>query len=983
MSKISHKAHSGLTRLLLTSAAASALTLAVAAPVMAQSRTPATAAAPSAPTQTAMQTPMQTRGELVPVQTFTLPNGLSVVFHIDRSDPVTAVVLAAHVGSARETPGRTGFAHMFEHLFFLNSENLGPGGLDKLSSRVGGNGANGSTNRDATDYLQTVPNDALEKMIWAEADKLGYFINTVTDPVLAKEKQVVKNEKRQSYDNRPYGHTMSVIMGALYPADHPYNWPVIGSLADLDAATLEDVRDFYRRWYTPNNTTLVIAGDFDPVQARAWVEKYFGEIPRGAEAERAAPRPAPLAQTLRLMHEDNFATLPELTLAYPAVARSSADAAALEVLAQYLTNGKDAPLNTVLIDDQKLTSNVGAYLDAGQIAGAFMLYVRAFDGRDLDTVQAALDQGFARFEAEGVNPETLQRIKTMREAAAYAGLGEVLSKGRALARNDATMGDPTYMDTSLAQLRAVTPADVMRVYRQYVAGRPHVVTSFVPKGHPDLALTGSTVATVVEEPIVEGAEAAIDPTAGQVTYAPTPSSFDRKIEPPYGPAPVVVPPILWTASPANGLKVSGIQNTELPLASFQLSIDGGRLLDNPQKPGAASLMARMLDRGTARRTPAELENAFKSLGATISVDASSERFLISGTTLARNLKPTLDLVTEMLVEPRLDPEELSLARAAALSDLQASRAQPTALASRVMNLVTYGPDHILSRNGLGTETSIAALGLDDLKTYLAALSPDHARLRIVGDVSPADATAAIADLTTRWTASPTTRATTIPAYPMPSRPARSAVYFYDVPGAKQSVLMFGYPALRRADADFYPARALNYRLGGGGFASQLTQEMREAKGYTYGVSTAFTGGRQIGDFALSSSVRSNVTLEAATLARDIVRDYGAGYTPQDLELTRGALSKSRARAFESAQAKLGVLEAVGDYGLPADYLSTEAKVIDNLSVEQIKALAARWINTDAMIYVVVGDAATQASRLTALGYGEPILINDAVAAADR
>ena len=218
---------------------------------------------------------------------------------------------------------------------------------------------------------------------------------------------------------------------------------------------------------------------------------------------------------------------------------------------------------------------------------------------------------------------------------------------------------------------------------------------------------------------------------------------------------------------------------------------------------------------------------------------------------------------------------------------------------------------------------------------------------------------------------------------MPSRPARSAVYFYDVPGAKQSVLMFGYPALRRADADFYPARALNYRLGGGGFASQLTQEMREAKGYTYGVSTAFTGGRQIGNFALSSSVRSNVTLEAATLARDIVRDYGAGYTPQDLELTRGALSKSRARAFESAQAKLGVLEAIGDYGLPADYLSTEAKVIDSLSVEQIKALAARWINTDAMIYVVVGDAATQASRLTALGYGEPILINDAVAAADR
>ncbi|MGB7841607.1 MAG: pitrilysin family protein, partial [Salinimicrobium sp.] len=279
----------------------------------------------------------------VDYETFTLDNGLQVIFHVDRSDPVVAVALTSHVGSAREKSGRTGFAHLFEHLLFLESENLGKGGLDKLSARVGGSGANGSTSRDRTNYFQTVPNDALEKMIWAEADKLGYFINTVTEPVLAKEKQVVKNEKRQSVDNRPYGATMYVIDKNLYPEGHPYNWQVIGSLEDLQNATLQDVKDFYNRWYVPNNVILTIAGDFDKLQARQWVEKYFGEIPRGPEVEPLAKQPTHLEQTKSLYYEDNFARLPELTLTWPSVPSYDEDSYALEVLANYLSEGKNAP----------------------------------------------------------------------------------------------------------------------------------------------------------------------------------------------------------------------------------------------------------------------------------------------------------------------------------------------------------------------------------------------------------------------------------------------------------------------------------------------------------------------------------------------------------------------------------------------------------------------------------------------------------------
>ncbi len=918
---------------------------------------------------------------LMPVEEYRLDNGLKVIFHIDRSDPVVAVVLAAHVGSASELPGRTGFAHLFEHLFFLDSENLGPGGLDAMSARIGGSGANGSTSRDITDYLQTVPNDALEKMIWAEADKLGYFINTVTDAVLAKEKQVVKNEKRQSVDNQPYGHTHTVIPAALYPSDHPYSWSVIGSLADLDAATLDDVRGFYAEHYTPQNTALVIAGDFDPAQAREWVQKYFGEIPGGAPERGPQARPADLRETVSLYHEDNFARLPELTLVWPTVPRLHPDEQALDVLQELLTDGKESPLTAVLVDEQTLSDEVTAYSQNGRIAGEAYFVVRAFDGTDLDRVRAAVDAGFARFERDGVDPEALERIKTMREANFYGRLGSVLQKASSLARYDLFSGTSDYADRELAALRAVTAEDVMRVYRTYIQDRPHVATSFVPRGQVALALEGSTQAEVVIEPIIQGAEAAFDPETGQgVEVARTPSSFDRSQEPPSGSTPVVTVPAIWDARLANGLTVMGIHDAEVPLASFELSFDGGRLFDDIERPGAAYLLSQLMDRGTADRTPAELENALKSLGATISVRAEDERFVISGRTLARNFAPTLELVEEMLLRPRWDETELALAKAATTARIQAARAQPNARATRVMDLVTYGEEHILSGSVLGTESSVAALTMDDLKRYMSqALTPVNGRLRVVGDVDPPQVMAAVRVLDSAWTAA---GPVSIPSWPRPAPPEASRVYFYDMPGASQSILMFGYPALTRADPDFFAATMMNYRLGGGGFASRLTQQLREGQGYTYGVRTGFSGGRDFGNFSLSSGVRANVTLEAATLARDIMRDFGPTFTAEDLEVTQSFLIKSRARSFETAGAKLGLLANIGDYHLPRDYVAREQAQIEALTVERIRDLAARNLRTDAMTYVVVGDGATQAERLEALGYGAPVMMNEALEAAE-
>src|SRR6056297_3645989 len=417
----------------------------------------------------------------VDYEKFTLDNGLEVIFHKDDSDPVTAVALTFHVGSARELPGRTGFAHLFEHLLFLESENLGKGGLDQMSSRIGGSGANGSTSRDRTNYFQTVPNDALEKMIWAEADKVGYFINTVTEEVVAKEKQVVKNEKRQGVDNRPYGHTNYVIDKNLYPEGHPYSWQVIGSLEDLQSATLNDVKEFYNRWYVPNNATLVIAGDFDSEQARKWVHKYFDDIPRGQEVEPLEKKPVRLDETKKLYYEDNFARLPELRLTWSGVHNYHPDSYALQILTQLLSEGKKAPLNQVLIEEKQLTSNVSMYSQNSELAGEVSLRIRAYPGVDLDEVSAALDEAFSRFEEEGFSESDLNRIKAGIETNFYNGLSSVLGKAFQLAQYNIFAGDPGFINEDIKNTLAVTESDVMSAYEKYIKDKNFIATSFVPE----------------------------------------------------------------------------------------------------------------------------------------------------------------------------------------------------------------------------------------------------------------------------------------------------------------------------------------------------------------------------------------------------------------------------------------------------------------------------------------------------------------------
>ncbi|MFK8102751.1 MAG: M16 family metallopeptidase [Saprospiraceae bacterium] len=901
---------------------------------------------------------------------YTLDNGLEVILHEDKSDPIISLAILFHVGSNREKPGRTGFAHFFEHMLFQNSENVGKGNFFKKIEEMGGT-LNGGTWNDGTVYYEVVPKDALERVLWMESDRMGFMINTVTTPVLENEKQVVKNEKRQRVDNQPYGHTNYVLDKALYPEDHPYNWQVIGSLEDLQNATIEDVKEFYDKWYGPNNATLVLAGDFENASAKEMIEKYFGEIPAKEAVEAIKPRPAVIAETVKLMHEDNFAELPELRLVWPTVEDGHVDGYALDYLGQLLSQGKRAPFYKEIVEKEKLAPSTSSYNSGREIAGNFYISIRANNGVDLDQVHAGVETSFANFEKNGIDDKDMERIKNSLETDFYGGISGVLSKSFQLAQfNEFRGGDPGGITDEIKKIQAVTKADVMRVYEKYIKGKNFIATSFVPKGKVELALEGATVAEVVEEPIVQGAEA--DPMEeGTVEFEKTPSKFDRSIEPALGKTPSLATPDIYQSKLANGLNVYGIQNNELPLVEFSLRIKGGMLLDDMNKVGVANLITDVMKEGTKNKTPEELQDAIGQLGASINMYTSSEFISISGSCLARNYDKVLAIFEEMLLEPRWDEKEFARLKKSTLTTIQQRNAQPNRVASNVFNKLIYGKGHILSNNSLGAPEVVESITMEDLKAYYEKnFSPSISSFHIVGAVSKDKVMSSLKSLEDKWKA----KDVSFPTYAEPTAVDKPVVYFVDVPEAKQSVIQIGNPTMKGNDPDYNVARLVNHRLGGS-FNSKLNQTLREEKGYTYGARSFLPRRVNTGYFGANSSVRSNVTKESIDIFKDIITDYKEGYTKEDLEATKSIFIKKNARAFETLYQKMGVLENISTLGLPTNYIEQEEKDILNLNIDNAKGLIDKYINPDKMIYLIVGDAKTQYERVKKSGLGTPIKVD--------
>ncbi|NSW94931.1 MAG: insulinase family protein [Bacteroidales bacterium] len=906
----------------------------------------------------------------IPFEKYTLPNGLTVVLNEDKSDPIVALSIYYHVGSSREVPGKTGFAHLFEHMMFQRSENVGE---DQLFREIQGAGGtlNGSTNQDRTNYFEVFPKNALEMVMWLESDRMGYLTNTVTKASLVNQQNVVQNERRESVDNAAYGFNSGLIAKNLYPAGHPYSWTVIGEMEDLANATVEDVRAFHKKFYSPNNATLTISGDIDKEEVKALVEKYFGEIPAGEPIDKRNPMPASLSSTIRLYHEDNFAKAPQLTMVFPTAERYSKDSYALNFLAELLANTKKAPLYTVLVKDKKLTSRVTARNNSQELAGSFTITVTANPDVNLTDVEKAVFEAFEKFEKDGFSEEDLTRIKAQYETRFYNSFASVQGKSFQLAEYTMYTGDPEYYKKDLAAIQAVTMQDVKNAYEKYIKGKNFVETSFVPKGQVGLIAEGSRNAGIVEEDVTKAAEVKAD-AIEEEPIVKTPVKFDRSVKPPLGPDPSVNVPQVWTSALPNGMKVWGIQHTELPLVQYSIVLDGGHMAEDVSKAGLANLVAALMNEGTKNKTPEELEDAIGLLGATIRISSGDEDITVSVSTLAKNFEKTVALVEEMLLEPRWDEEQFELAKSRIINTLKRNKANPDYLASTTLNKLLFGENNILAIETSGTEETVSSMTIDDLKSfYEKYFSPSIARLIIAGDVDQERVKTAFASLCEKWQP----KEVVLPEITPPSAPAKSGIYFVDIPDAKQSVIAIGAPSLSRGNTDYYPVYVANYKLGGS-FNGLFNLILREEKGFTYGARSNISGFKNYGIFTASSRVRTNSTLESVTIFKTEMEKYREKMPEEYITFTKDALIKGNALRFETLGSLLSMLNTISSYGLPADYIKQEENYVKNLTAEKQLEVARKYIDPARMYYVVAGDAKTQMKELEKAGLGKPVLIKN-------
>jgi zinc protease len=902
---------------------------------------------------------------------YQLENGLDVILHQDHSDPIVAVALQYHVGSNREVPGKTGFAHLFEHMMFQESENVGQDEFFKKIQGAGGT-LNGGTSNDGTIYYEVVPKNALEMVLWMESDRMGFLQNTVTREAFVNQQNVVQNEKRQSYDNQPYGHNSWIFAKNLYPEGHPYNWTVIGEMEDLFNATIDDVKEFHSKFYIPNNTTLVLAGDFDKEEAKILIEKYFGEIPKGNDLEDPKPQHVQLTETKKLYHEDNFARTPQLTMVWPGAEQYSDDAYALNFLARVLGSGKNSPFYKVIVKDKKLAPRAGVYNRSMEITGQFTVSINANAGTSLADVENAVFEAMKLFEEEGITETDMEKHKASLETDFYNSINSVLGKSFQLARYNEYAGSPDFILTDISKIKAVTIPDVMRVYEKYIKSKNYMVTSFVPKGQLNLMAENSVDAGVVEENIENATQVVLADTGEQEVVAKTPSAFDRSVQPAIGPDPEITLPIVWTDETGNGIKIWGINHTEVPLVRYSLVINGGHLLDHPEKAGVASFLAAMLKEGTVSKTPEELEEAIEMLGASIDVYGGTENITVNVNTLARNFEATLQLVEEILTQPRWDEEQFGLVKSRIINELKRNEANPNYLAAINYYKLIYPENSPLGTPASGTIKSVETITMDDLKNYYNTnLSPSVTKMHVAGDIQKDRVMKALGNLTETWEA----KNVNIPAVESPQMPEKGGLFFLDVPGAKQSNIYIGYACIPRSNQDYFPVTVMNYKLGGA-FNGNLNMILREEKGFTYGARSGFAGFQNHGNFTASSSVRSDATLESVNIFKTEIEKYREQLKEEDLQFTKDALLKSYALKYETLGALQGMLRDISDYNLPADYAEQEVDFIRNYNKDQHLQLAQKYLKPENMYFVVAGDAKTQMQALESVGMGAPFLIQN-------
>lgn len=897
---------------------------------------------------------------VIPYEKYVLPNGLTLILHEDHSDPLVHIDVTYHVGSAREEIGKSGFAHFFEHMMFQGSDHVADEQHFKIVTEAGGT-LNGSTNRDRTNYFQTVPSNQLEKMLWLEADRMGFLLDAVTQKKFEVQRSTVKNERGQNYDNRPYGLAQEHTAKNLYPYGHPYSWLTIGYVEDLDRVDVNDLKNFFLRWYGPNNATLTVGGDINKAEVLKMVQKYFGSIPRGPKVSNM-PAMKPNVDRTRFAHYiDNYAKFPVVFITYPTVPNYHKDMAALACLAQVLGQGNNSVLYQQLVKKQ-LSLSASSLSQLYELSGEFSFIMLPMPGKSPANLYSLYKKALDSFEVRGVTDEDIAKFKGGMQSQLINGLQSVSGKVSQLAAFQTFTGNPNKIKDLWKMYESVTKEDVQRVYFQYIKNAHGITLTILPKGQEKMVVAPNNY-------VIDSSKyKAPDYGYAGLKYNKAKDKFDRSKMPGNGLNPTVKVPAYWTKTLANGIKIIGSNNNELPTVTLTLKIPGGHLLQsgNLKQIGLAGMLASMMNEDTKQHTSEEMSKELQKLGSSITVVSTLDGLNFSVQSLKKNIKPTLALLEERILQPLFKEDAFKRIQKQEIEAFKQVKAQPSAVADLVFEKINYGDQHILGLSEDGTEETVKQFKLADIQSYYdSTLTSQGAMIFAVGDISQEELLPQLEFLNKL-----PNKSISLPKPGPGIAVEKTKIYFVHIPKAAQTEFRIGFPTNLAYDAtgDFYKAGLMNYNLGGA-FNSRININLREDKGWTYGSRTNFDGSLYGGIFEFSSGIKAEATDSALVEIIREIKDYvDNGIKDDEMSFMKSAIGQRDALRYETPGQKAGFIGRILEYNLPGDYVEQQNKILNEITKEEINAISKKWLQLDKMNILLVGDKDKVMAGLKKLNY---------------
>jgi zinc protease len=883
-------------------------------------------------------------GSAVAFEKFVLANGLQVILHVDRKLPIVHVNEWFHVGSKNEKPGRTGFAHLFEHEMFEGSKNA-PGKYFGRAERAGANlfegGVNGTTNTDRTNYFITVPSASLEYVLWLESDRLATLADHLTKENLDNQRDVVKNERRQGLENQPYGRAFKLIVENLFPAGHPYSWPVIGSHEDLTAASLEDVREFFRTYYTPNNLSLVIAGDFDPKEARALVEKYFGSIPAGPPLDRPG-RFVPAPPGEKVVEATDRVPQERVYMVWPSPPYYTPGDAELDLASLILTDGLASRLQRVLVYDRQLCTDVNAFQASMEISSYYAVIATARPGAPLPEIEKIISGEIARLVRGGPTAAELARAQTKWEYNFVSGLeriGGFGGKADLLNSYNTFLGDPGKFEFDQGRYKNATAEDVRKAVARWLDTNNRLILRF----HPE--------------------------KSGRASEA----ALDRSKEPPLGADRPFTAPEVKSARLENGLEVFVVERRELPKVAVTLVTQAGAVADPHGKEGTASLTAETMRLGTKTRQALQIETAFGDLGTTLQASAQREGARIGFEILKRNLEPGLDILSDIVLNPTFPASEIEREKKRREDSLAQASRNGNAISQRIRPMLAFGREHPYGRPAQGLPGSVAAIGRADLEAFhRARWKPGSSALVFAGEITLADALALARKTFGGWAGG----AADPVVIPPPSPAAPGRIYLVDRQDAAQTVVAQFLPAPRRDSPDYFALELAN-GVWGGSASSRLDMNLREEKGYSYGIFSGLILYREAGHWSANGGVQTNKTKESVAEFDKEMKAIAGGrpISQEEFDSQKARIIRGYAQQFESLSRIVGQIADLWTEGLPMAELQREYDETSKVALEAARAAAQKYARPEKAALLLVGDRAKIESGLKELNLGAIVLLD--------